>query len=331
MLIRGHHRERRTCCREAPSWHICISSSRIQLSNCFRVRLRICPNNPSCNGRSTVPDPHLICTFQDNRESLQTESLTKSMIADEGPGTIHMNRLLAGRRQFARGRFLNLILLAGFAVIALSQPALGQDKLASLTVTKVVTGSLSTQPTTQFTIFVVCGNQERTLKLANGASAIVTFNGFVRTCVIHESKLPPPFTANGQICTWVSSPSQTVTLTGPTQVVTVHNSYQCQGGTGSLVVKKLVTGSLPVQPTTPFTVMVICPTALGFNLANGQSATVPSRAYGLSCSVIENTLPPPFTANGRTCTWYRVSPQTQTVTINSPTQTVIVTNSYNCV
>ena len=235
-----------------------------------------------------------------------------------------MNRLLAGRRQVARGCLS--LLVAALVMIAFPQPALA----GTLKVQKIVTGSLS-PPTTTFAIDVACtGSSSSTLNLANGASITLPPKSLFTVCKITEPTLPPPFQANGQFCTYyrVSPPIQSVTINGTTQTVTILNSYQCQTLTGVLKVLKTVIGALSTQPTTQFTIKTNCPTAQNFNLANGQSGTTPSKLYGTTCTISEPTLPPPFTANGQICTW--VLPPTQTVTINNPVQPVTVHNTYNC-
>jgi hypothetical protein len=195
-----------------------------------------------------------------------------------------------------------------------------------LKVTKVVTGSLATQPTTSFTIKTNCPTAQN-FNLANGQSGTTPSKLYGTTCTISEPTLPPPFTANGQICTWVLPPTQTVTINNPVQSVTVTNTYQCQVGMGVLQVQKVVTGSLLPPPMTQFSITANCPTPISFNLANTQSGTTPSKPYGTTCTVTES-LPPPFQANGQTCTWIQLG--LQTVTINSPVVTVIANNTYMC-
>jgi hypothetical protein len=130
----------------------------------------------------------------------------------------------------------------------------------------------------------------------------------------------------------VSPQTQTVSINSPTNLVTVQNSYQCQGGVGTLVVKKIVTGTLSPQPTTSFGINVSCQgsTAWALNLANGGSSSLSPISIGKTCTITEPTLPPPFQAAGKTCTWHHV-PATQTVPINGPSQIVVVNNSYTCV
>ena len=240
-----------------------------------------------------------------------------------------MSRLLAGRRQGACGR-LSLV-AAAIAMIAFPQPVLGQQS-GQLLLKKVVIDPLHIQPTTKFRIEGHCGpSMAFAVFLANGE----THQGLGAggTCTITEPSLPPPFTApDGKACTWLQLPpfSQTVTVGNAPITVTVVNTYQCQSGTGVLKVTKLVTGSLSTQPTAQFQIGEICPTATAYQLTNPLSHTSLPKPYGMVCQVIESQLPPPFVANGQNCVWYRVSPQTQTVTISSPVNLVTVHNSYQC-
>ena len=258
------------------------------------------------------------------------------MIAGEGLGIIEMNRLLAGRRQVARARFLSSMLAAALVMIAFPQPMLGQTQNGNLTVYKKVT-NYTWPSTSTFAIKAVCTNGYTHTQslLTPNISWSLNPMPYGTTCTIWEVQYPAPFVQNGQLCTWhqVAPMSQTVPINSPSKAVYVTNGYQCQTGTGILKVTKLVTGSLPTQPTTTFGIGVVCGwmQAFGFNLANGDSRTLSPYTLGTVCKIYEANLPPPFTYNGKTCTWYHVSPSTMTVMIIAPTQTVIVSNSYHCV
>ena len=274
---------------------------------------------------------------------MQTATFTKSMIAGEGPGIIEMNRLLTvlSRRQVARGCLS--LLVAALVMIALPQPALGQTQsglqywTGKLKVTKVVTGSLTPQPTGRFSIDVVCGSQGHNLRLANGDSTTISAGGDGTTCTITEPTLPPPFTANGLNCTWyrVSPPTQTVTVNSnlrpPVQPVTVTNSYNCQAPTGTLHVKKLVTGTESPQPVSLFTIEAHCGNQYFWKqVYNPNEVVFPLIPLGTTCAVYEPLTPQgTFMMYGKTCTW-NPPPPTQTVPINSANVTVIVYNSYTC-
>ena len=269
------------------------------------------------------------------------------MIAGEGPGIIEMNKLLAvlPRCQVARGCLS--LLAAALVMIALPQPVLGKPVMTpaeslglkgSLKVTKVVTGSLSTQPNTPFSINVVCGSQSYNPQLANGAS--VTYPGIAAgtTCVIKELTLPADFVANGQLCSWyrVSPPTQTVTINlqgGLVQnlTVVVANSYQCQSQPASLNVWKDVMGPISPPPIAQFTLRAVC---------GGQThdrsvtpltgASITGLTAGTTCIVTEPWLPGPFQYNGQTCTWVQMPPLSQSVQINVPWSNAHVYNTYTC-
>ena len=129
------------------------------------------------------------------------------------------------RRQFARARFLSSLLIAGLAAIALPQPA----PAGTLTVQKVVTGSLSPQPTATFTLKVDCaGFPSNALNLTNGGTLTLPAKPPGTVCTVREPTLPPPFQAAGKTCTWHHVPAtQTVPINGPSQIVVVNNSYTC--------------------------------------------------------------------------------------------------------
>jgi hypothetical protein len=149
-------------------------------------------------------------------------------------------------------------------------------------------------------------------------------------CSVAETLPSPP-----QGCTWqapIYSPA-TVTIAGGMNTVTVTNSYTCTPQSGYLNIYKSITNATWPNGTT---------FAFNANCSNGynhtQSGLVPSTSWsldplphGTTCTITEPALPAPFTnAQGQTCTWHQQAPLSQTVTINGPTQSVTVTNSFTC-
>jgi hypothetical protein len=115
--------------------------------------------------------------------------------------------------------------------------------------------------------------------------------------------------------------------------VTLTNSFTCTQQTGQVNFYKSVTNANGSYPSgTVFTLGATCSNGTTWTLSITTNMGWSPIPYGTSCTITEPTLPPPFTnAQGQTCTWQQQPPLSQTVTINAPTQSVTVTNSFTCV
>jgi hypothetical protein len=208
-----------------------------------------------------------------------------------------------------------------------------------LNIYKSVTNAKGSYPSgTGFTLSATCSNgYTQTLSITTATVWSLKPTPYGASCTITEPTLPAPFTnAQGQTCTWQQQPplSQTVTINAPAQSVTVTNSFTCTQQTGHLNIHKSVTNAKGSYPSgTQFYVSATC--SNGYYHAQSITtymawSTIPI-PYGKTCTIKELALPPPFTnAQGQTCTWHQQPPLSQTVSINAPTRSVTVKNSFTC-
>ena len=224
------------------------------------------------------------------------------------------------------------------ATLVSPQQVLAQLQTGHLNIYKSVTNANGSYPSgTVFTVSATCSNgYTHTQSITTVMAWSMNPTPYGTSCTITEPTLPAPFTnAQGQRCTWQQQPplSQTVTINAPQQTVTLTNSFTCTQQTGQVNFYKSVTNANGSYPSgTVFTLGATCSNGTTWTLSITTNMGWSPIPYGTSCTITEPTLPPPFTnAQGQTCTWQQQPPLSQTVTINAPTQSVTVTNSFTCV
>ena len=169
----------------------------------------------------------------------------------------------------------------------------------------------------------------------NTGSYLPNFVTVGSTCTFTET-LPPPFTFQGQTCTWqpaaFSPTSVTIGMTRNFENVT--NSYVCAGQTGSLTLVKTADYDSTVLASNPVTVQIqlTCTSLTGavtkqtvpivVNNNGSFSQTVSGIPVGSTCTIVE--LP-----SALSC-WAASYPLGQTVTIQPGTQTLQVVNEEAC-